>query len=149
MTYLEASARLDYAVQAMLALSAVYPERIKGADLARKQQLPLTFLRDVLAVARRASLVQARLGPEGGYRLTRPPALMTLAEVVRALDGPLTMVRGETIGALTYAGAARHLGDVWAAIDASVCAVMQSVTLADILAGQLPTVPATRSAADP
>jgi len=137
MTYAEASAGLDYALRAMLALAEAHPERIKGLDLAYRYGLPHKFLGNLLAGARRAGLVQGRSGADGGYRLTRPASTMTLAEVIRAIDGPLTAVRGEPIDRVAYTGPAQHLGDVWAAVETTLCSLLESVTLADVLAGNV------------
>lgn len=133
------SARTDYAVRAMLSLAAAGPVgTVTGQALAADQDLPQKFLEAILADLRRAGLVRSRRGPVGGYSLSRPPDAVTVGEVVRAVDGPLAVVRGERPEQAVYSGAAEHLGTVWVALRAAVRSVLDEVTLADVLSGRLP-----------
>ena len=106
--------------------------------LAGEQSLPPRFLGAILADLRRAGLVASQRGSEGGYRLARPAAQITVAEVIRALDGPLAEVRGHRPEATHYDGAAEHLQLVWVAVRASLRDVLEHVTLADVASGTLP-----------
>lgn len=106
--------------------------------LAAEQQLPLKFLEAILADLRRAGLVRTRRGPVGGYGLSRPADRITVGEVVRAVDGPLAVVRGERPEQAEYTGAAEHLQTLWVALRAAVRLVLDEVTLAQLLTGDLP-----------
>jgi Rrf2 family protein len=132
------SARADYAVRALLSLAAAEPVTVSALSLAAEQQLPRKFLEAILADLRRAGLVRSQRGPDGGYRLPRPPAEITLGEVLRAIDGPLAGVRGERPEAASYQGAAAHLAMVWVATRAALRRVLDETTLAHVLSGQLP-----------
>jgi Rrf2 family protein len=132
------SARTDYAVRAMLTLAASGADTVTGQTLATDQDLPQKFLEAILGDLRRAGLVRSRRGPVGGYSLSRPPDAVTVGEVVRAVDGPLAVVRGERPEQAAYSGAAEHLGTVWVALRAAVRSVLDEVTLADVLSGDLP-----------
>jgi Rrf2 family protein len=132
------SARTDYAVRALLTLAAAGAGTVTGQALAVDQVLPQKFLEAILADLRRAGLVRSRRGPVGGYSLARPADAVTVGEVVRAVDGPLAVVRGERPEQAVYSGAAEHLGTVWVALRAAVRSVLDEVTLADVLSGDLP-----------
>ena len=134
------SARTDYAVRALLSLAAAGPGAgtVTGQALAAEQQLPQKFLEAILADLRRAGLVRSRRGPVGGYALARPATEIAIGDVVRAVDGPLAVVRGERPEQAVYAGAAEHLGTVWVALRAAVRSVLDGVTLAEVLSGDLP-----------
>jgi len=134
------SARTDYAVRALLSLAAAGPGAgtVTGQALAAEQQLPQKFLEAILADLRRAGLVRSRRGPVGGYALARPATEIAIGDVVRAVDGPLAVVRGERPEQAVYAGAAEHLGTVWVALRAAVRIVLDGVTLAEVLSGELP-----------
>jgi Rrf2 family protein len=132
------SARTDYAVRALLTLAAAGGGTVTGQLLASEQQLPQKFLEAILADLRRAGLVRSRRGPVGGYALCRPAGEIALGDIVRAVDGPLAVVRGERPEQAVYAGAAEHLGTVWVALRAAVRSVLDEVTLADVLSGELP-----------
>lgn len=130
-------AKVDYGLRALLSLAAAgVPQTAE--ELAADQELPVRFLGAILADLRRAGLVASQRGADGGYRLARPPAQITLAEVFRALDGPLAEVRGYRPEATHYEGAAEHLQRVWVAVRASLRMVLERVTLADVVAGRLP-----------
>ena len=132
------SARTDYAVRALLILAAAGTGTVTGQSLSAEQQLPQKFLEAILADLRRAGLVRSRRGPVGGYSLGRPAAEISVGDVVRAVDGPLAVVRGERPEQAVYAGAAEHLGTVWVALRAAVRSVLDEVSLADVLSGDLP-----------
>ena len=107
-------------------------------ELAGLQGLPVKFLEGILTQLRRAGLVVSKRGAEGGYRLARPAAEITVADVFRALDGPIAAVRGQAPEDLAYAGAAEHLREVWVATRAALRTVLEQVSLADLVSGQLP-----------
>jgi Rrf2 family protein len=132
------SARTDYALRALLILAAAEPATVTGQVLADRQALPTKFLEAILADVRRAGLVRARRGAQGGYTLARPAGEITVGEVVRAVDGPLAVVRGERPERAQYVGSAEHLGTLWIALRAAVRSVLDEVTLAELLSGQLP-----------
>jgi len=133
------SAKTDYAVRAMLVLAEMQSERpVKGEVIATAQDIPVKFLENILLDLRRAGLVTSQRGAEGGYRLSRPPEEVTLADVIRAVDGPLANVRGTRPDAAVYTGAAEGLRDVWVAMRAAMRSVLEAVTLADVIAGALP-----------
>jgi Rrf2 family protein len=133
------SAKSDYAVRAMLVLAAMDGARpIKGEIVATAQDIPVKFLENILLDLRRAGLVASQRGAEGGYRLSRPAQEITLADVIRAVDGPLANIRGVRPEAAVYSGAAEGLRDVWVAMRAAMRSVLDAVTLQDIVNGTLP-----------
>lgn len=134
------SARADYAMRALLTLAASDAPRVKGEVLITAQGLPRKFLEQILTELRRAGIVQSQRGADGGYCLARPANRITLADVMRAVDGPLAEVRGLRPEDTTYAGAAEHLQEVWVAVRASLRTVLESVTLDDVVQGRLSKV---------
>jgi Rrf2 family protein len=132
------SARTDYALRALLTLAASGKPTMPGPVLAEEQDLPLKFLEAILADLRRAGLVRSRRGAVGGYGLARPAEQITVGEVVRAVDGPLAVVRGERPEHAEYEGAAEHLQELWIALRAALRIVLDEVTLAELLSGELP-----------
>ena len=135
------SAKADYAVRAAAELAAggsVGGGWVKAERLARAQGIPLNFLENILRELRRAGIVRAHRGAEGGYLLARPSEEITIAEVLRAVEGPLAAVQGTRPESLEYRGAARRLPDVWVAVRAALRGVLEQVTLADIASGELP-----------
>ena len=134
------SAKADYAVRAAAELAAAESEGkpVKGEQLSRAQGIPHKFLENILADLRRAGLVRARRGAEGGYSLSRTGAEITVADVLRAVEGPLAAVQGTRPEGLHYPGAAARLPEVWVALRANVRAVLERVTLADLATGTLP-----------
>ncbi|MGH9081302.1 MAG: RrF2 family transcriptional regulator [Acidimicrobiales bacterium] len=132
------SAKVDYAVRALCTLADADGGPVTAESLAQAQGLPSKFLESILNDMRRAGLLVSQRGAEGGYRLSRPAASITVAEVIRPLDGPLAEVRGLRPEAASYQGSAEHLQDVWVAVRASLRAVLDRVTIADIVAGELP-----------
>ena len=134
------SAKADYAVRATIELATeevVTP--LKGELIADAQRIPLRFLENILGELRHAGLVQSQRGAEGGYWLSRPPEEITLAEIIRAVEGPLATTRGERPEDLEYRGASEPLQTVWVALRANIREVLEQVTLADVVSGELPT----------
>ena len=132
-------AKTDYAVRAMIELAGATEERpVPGERIAGAQEIPLRFLDPILTELRFAGFVQRRLGEDGGYWLARPPDQMTLAEIVGELDGPLASLRGEPPEQLSFRGDAQPLREVWIALGANMRQVLDSVTIADLVSGQLP-----------
>ena len=132
------SAKADYAIRAAAELAAAAPGLLKGDQIASSQSIPLKFLENILSELRHAGLVASQRGAEGGYSLARPADDITLAEVIRAVDGPLANVHGGRPEAAEYGGAAGALRVVWIALRTNIRAVLESVTLADLAAGELP-----------
>jgi Rrf2 family protein len=142
------TAKVDYAVRAAVELAAAGDGPVKGERIAEAQRIPLKFLENILLELKHAGLVQSQRGAEGGYWLARPPAEIALAEVIRAVEGPIANVRGERPEQVEYAGAAEQLREVWIAVRANLRAVLERVTVADVAAGRLPDE-ITRLTADP
>ena len=142
------TAKADYAVRAAVQLAASPDRVVKGEAIARAQRIPAKFLESLLRDLRQAGIVRSQRGVDGGYWLARPAATVSVAEVIRAVDGPLAWVRGVRPEDLEYAGAARSLQQVWIAVRANLRDVLESVTLADVASGELPEH-ITRLAADP
>ena len=132
------SAKVDYAVRAMCAVAAVGDQAVTAESLATAQGLPPKFLESILNDLRRAGLLRSQRGADGGYRLARAAKDITVADIIRPLDGPLAEVRGLRPEAASYEGAAEHLQQVWIAVRSSLRSVLEKVTLADIVAGTLP-----------
>jgi Rrf2 family protein len=133
------SAKADYAVRAAVELAAAGEEPVKGERLAEAQGIPLQFLEHILLELKHARLVRARRGARGGYWLARPPEEITLADVFRAVEGPLANVQDEAPEAKSYPGQAEPLRDVWIAVRASLRRVLESVTVADLRDGNIPS----------
>ena len=132
---------MDYALRAVveLASAAGGPDKPVTADaLAQAQGIPPKFLESILLQLRRGGVVNAQRGPEGGYWLARPADAISLAEVIRVIDGPLANVRGHRPEDLGYQGAAKPLQDVWIALRASEREILELVTIAGVAAGELP-----------
>ncbi|MFC8850583.1 MULTISPECIES: RrF2 family transcriptional regulator [unclassified Micromonospora] len=139
------SARVDYALRAAAELAAVADgagaaraRPVTAEQIARSQGIPPKFLESILLQLRRGGIVHAQRGPEGGYWLARPAGDISLAEVIRVIDGPLAHVRGQRPEQLGYQGAARALQDVWIALRASEREILDLVTVADVANGTLP-----------
>lgn len=133
------SAKSDYALRAMAELGAHPPDHaLKAEEIATQQEIPLRFLLGILNELRRARLVTSQRGVQGGYTLARPAAEINLADVLRAIDGPLVSVHDKSIATMQYPGPAVGLRDVWMAVRASLRSVLEVVSLADLIAGDLP-----------
>ena len=141
------TAKADYAVRAAVELAANHGHGpVKGERIASAQGIPLNFLENILSDLRNAGIVSSRRGVEGGYWLARPAAEISLADVIRAVEGPLAAVQGVQPQDLEYGGAAKHLPDLWVAVRASLRSVLEKVTLADLAAGKLPRSVASKTA---
>jgi Rrf2 family protein len=135
----EISARAEYAVRALAELAHAGGGPLTVADIAAAQDIPARFLQNILLQLRQRSLLHSQRGAEGGYRLARPPAAISLADILRAVDGPLAAVRGERPESVHYDGSAAPLADVWLALRVSMRHVVEEVTLEDLVHGPLPT----------
>jgi Rrf2 family protein len=147
------SAKVDYAVRASVELAAAQngdnPARpVKAEALARAQDIPVKFLENILQGLRQAGIVESRRGPEGGHLLARPASDIALADVIRAIDGPLAGVNGRRPEDVEFKGTAEPLRDVWIALRASVRRVLEEVSLADVASGTVPRT-VTELTADP
>ena len=133
------TAKADYAVRAAIELAAGEqgsPRKVE--ELAQAQEIPISFLENILTQLKSAGIVRSQRGPEGGYWLARPPTELTLAQVIRAVEGPLVGVRGQRPEEISYSGSAEPLQRVWVALRANLRAVLERVTVADVAAGELP-----------
>jgi Rrf2 family protein len=133
------SAKADYAIRAAVELAAAGDDApVKGERIASAQEIPPKFLENILLDLKQSGLIASRRGAEGGYWLARPADEISLADVIRAVEGPLANVRGARPEDLDYRGAAESLKPVFIAMRASLRAVLEEVTLADVAAGELP-----------
>lgn len=134
------SARADYAVRASIELAVAHPggQATKGEAIGRAQSIPVHFLENLLADLRHHGIVRSQRGVDGGYWLAKPPADISLADVIRAVEGPLASLRGLAPEDVGYSGHAECLLGVWIAVRAAVRDVVENVTLADLVAGELP-----------
>jgi Rrf2 family protein len=133
------SAKADYAVRATIELAGAGEGAVvKGERLADAQHIPLHFLENILGDLKQAGIVATRRGPEGGYKLARPAGEVSVADVIRAVEGPLASVRGESPDALRYDGSAEPLQQVWIALRGNIRGVLEAVSLDDLVGGRLP-----------
>ena len=132
------SAKVDYALRATIELAAAGEGPVKGERIAQAQEIPLKFLENILGDLRHAGIVRSQRGVEGGYWLARPAEEITIAEVVRAVEGPIANVRGVGPEQVEYAGSAERLREVWIAVRANLRAVLEQVTMDDLARGELP-----------
>jgi Rrf2 family protein len=133
------SARVDYAVRALVALAAAPSDAgLKGETIAADQGLPRKFIENILGDLRRAGYVTSQRGNVGGYRLARPAHEIALADVFRSLEGPLAEVRGVRPEHAAYEGPAEHLLDAWVAVRAALRLALESITIADVASGKFP-----------
>lgn len=140
------SAKTDYALRALCELAAAAqaepgptaPSAVKADDIAAAQHVPRSFLDGILRDLRQAGLVESRRGPVGGHRLARPAYAITVADVVRAIEGPLALVHGARPEDAAYEGPAAALQDVWVALRAAVRGVLERTTLEQVVRGDLP-----------
>ena len=124
----------------MIELAAAGDGPVKGERIAQAQEIPLKFLENILGDLRHAGIVRSQRGVEGGYWLAKPADEITVAEVVRAVEGPIANVRGVGPEQVEYAGSAAPLRDVWIAVLANLRAVLEHVTIADVARGELPAM---------
>jgi Rrf2 family protein len=133
------TAKADYAVRAIVELassSAGAPRKVD--DVARAQGIPVSFLENILTQLRSTGLVRSQRGPEGGYWLAQPADEVTLAQIIRAVEGPLVGIRGQRPEEIEYKGSAEALQAVWIALRANLRKVLEHVTVADVASGKLP-----------
>lgn len=128
------SAKVDYALRAAIELAAVAPGQMKGEALATAQAIPHKFLENILADLRNGGIVASQRGAEGGYRLARPPAEVTIADVIRVVEGPIASVRGARPEDVEYVGTAAPLRDTWIELRTAMRGVLEQTTLADLVA---------------
>lgn len=140
---MQVSAKVDYGVRALLFLAEAHladsEKLVKGEAIATAQSIPLKFLEGILTELRHAGFILSQRGAVGGYRLSRSAAKISLAEVIRVLDGPLAAVRGLRPENVSYDGSAEHLQDVWVGIRVALRTILENVTLADVVAGKFGT----------
>ena len=134
------SAKADYAIRAMVELAAANGGPLKAERISQAQEIPAKFLENIMSDLRNAGLVRSQRGQDGGYWLARPANEIDLAQVIRAVDGPLANVRGLRSEEVSFEGTAAPLRDVWVAVRASLRRVLEAVTLADVASGELPEV---------
>ena len=127
------SAKVDYALRAVTELAASPPGYVKAERLATAQEIPLKFLENILLELRRAEIVASQRGAEGGYRLAKPAAEISVADVIRAVEGPIATVRGVRPEDVEYTGAAVPLRDVWIDLRSSMRGVLEETSLADLV----------------
>jgi Rrf2 family protein len=133
------TAKADYAVRAVVELaesSQGSPRKVE--DVAQAQGIPVSFLENILTQLRSAGVVRSQRGPEGGYWLAHPAKEVSLAQVIRAVEGPLVGVRGQRPEEIEYSGSAESLQQVWIALRANLRKVLDEVTVADVASGKLP-----------
>jgi Rrf2 family protein len=132
------SAKADYAVRAAAELAGATAGPTKGDKISRAQDIPLRFLENILGDMRQAGIVRSQRGAEGGYWLARPAKEISVADVIRAVEGPLAAIRGEPPEDVRFAGSAEPLSRLWIAVRANLRGVLENVTLADLADGKLP-----------
>jgi Rrf2 family protein len=132
------TARADYALRATAEIAAAANGPMKAERIAQAQNIPLKFIENILSTLKHAGIVRSQRGVDGGYWLARPANEITLAEVIRAVEGPLANVRGERPESTQYRGPAKPLREVWVAVRASLRTVLEEVTLDDLVKGKLP-----------
>lgn len=129
--------RIDFAIRAAVELAS-RDGVVRLEDIATAQNLPTEYVRSAMRDLRRSGIVTSRRGHDGGYALNRSPADVTLADIIRSVDGPLTEVRGERPDNVVYTGAAEPLKDVWLALRAHERLILEAVTLQHVISGELP-----------
>jgi Rrf2 family protein len=135
------SAKVDYALRGLTELAALETtsdRAITRDQMASAQEIPIAFLENILLELKRGGLVRSVRGQQGGFRLARAPHEITVADVMRTLEGPLASVRGMRPDELVYDGAARQLPTVWVAVRQRLREVLEGVTIADLIATELP-----------
>lgn len=135
---MQVNAKVDYALRALAELANAHPDPMKAEAIARAQSIPPKFLENILLELRHAGIVLSQRGADGGYRLGRPAEEISLAEVIRVVDGPLANVRGLRPESLEYTGPAESLIQVWIALRANMRAVLEHVSLEELRTGNLP-----------
>jgi Rrf2 family protein len=135
---MEISKKSDYAIRAILELASTESPSLTTEQIATSQRIPLHFLENIVLDLRRADMIVTQRGAGGGCRLAQPPSDITLADVVRAVDGPLLRVQGARPEAVQFEGVASPLRDVWIAVRVSIRSVLEATTIANLIEGQLP-----------
>ena len=143
------SAKVDYARRALAELAAAPPGPVTAERLATAQEIPLKFLENILLELRRAEIIASQRGAEGGYRLAKPAGEVSLADVIRVVEGPIATVRGARPEDTTYTGAATGLRDVWIELRGSMRSVLEETSLADFVERSLLAQDAVSAEADP
>src|SRR5437868_9360379 len=134
------TAKADYAVRAVIELAGSGQQAPRKVDdVAKAQAIPVSFLENILTQLRSSGIVRSQRGPEGGYWLAPPADQLNLANVIRAVEGPLVGVRGQRPEEIEYAGSAEALQQVWIALRANLRAVLENVTVAEVAGGKLPS----------
>jgi Rrf2 family protein len=133
------TAKADYAVRAVVELADSAQDSPRKVDeVAQAQKIPVSFLENILTQLRSSGIVRSQRGPEGGYWLAQPADEVNLAQIIRAVEGPLVGVRGQRPEEVEYIGSAESLQQVWIALRANLRKVLENVTVADVAAGRLP-----------
>ena len=133
------TAKADYAVRAVIELAGSSQEKPRKVDeVAQAQGIPVSFLENILTQLRSSGIVRSQRGPEGGYWLAQPADEVALAQIIRAVEGPLVGVRGQRPEEIEYVGSSESLQQVWIALRANLRKVLEHVTVADVAAGKLP-----------
>jgi Rrf2 family protein len=132
------SARVDYATRALVAIAAADGASVRAETIAAEQDLPVGFVKNILGELRRSGFVLSHRGNVGGYRLARPAKEIALADVFRALEGPLAEVRGVRPEQASYQGSSAHVLDAWVAVRAALRLVLETTTIGDVASGNLP-----------
>lgn len=135
---MKVSAKVDYAVQAIVAIAAASSrdELISAEEIARMHEIPEKFLEGILTTLRKAGVVNSYRGPSGGYELAKKPEHITVADIIRTIDGPLAAVRGFAPEEIGYSGTSKHVADVWIATRVSLRQVLENISIADLLSGE-------------
>src|SRR5271166_4512465 len=133
------TAKADYAVRAVVELADSSQQAPRKVDeVAQAQGIPVSFLENILTQLRSSGIVRSQRGPEGGYWLARAPDEVNLAQIIRAVEGPLVGVRGQRPEEIEYVGSAESLQQVWIALRANLRMVLEHVTVADVAEGRIP-----------
>ncbi|GAA1908138.1 hypothetical protein GCM10009737_06360 [Nocardioides lentus] len=141
------SAKADYALRALIEMTRSDDGRpVSAEELGRRQEIPHGFLQAILADLRRAGVVMSQRGQSGGWRLARTPDTVSVADVIRAVDGPLVSVYGLRPEAVTYNESAEVLQHVWIAARRSLRDVFEQVSIDQLAAGRLPKAVTARTA---
>ncbi len=132
------TAKVDYALRAACALAAAEPDSLTSEVVAAREGIPQRFLEGILRDLRRGGLVDSRRGPEGGHRLAVAAGELSIADIIRVIDGPLATVRNTRPEHLDYTGSSVHLREVWVALRAAERHILERTSVADVVAGALP-----------
>ena len=132
------SARSDYALRAVAELAVAGDARLTRDVIAERQQIPFEFLESVLLALKHAGIVQSQRGAGGGFRLARPSTEISLGDVIRAVDGPMSDVRGDRPESVEYSGPAQHLQEIWIAVRASLREILDGTTVDALVRGKMP-----------